>query len=79
MPSFDSRQPEVLEWVSSLRPEAELVMRMALREVFARCRDDRGWTARIDELMAELDPDEETLSRILLECDKTVKMIRETV
>lgn len=78
MPSFDPRQPEVLEWIS-LRPEAELVMRMALREVFAHYRHDRGWTARIEELMAELDLDEETLARILLEYDKTVKMIRETV
>jgi hypothetical protein len=29
--------------------------------------------------MAEIDPDEEHLAGILEECDKTVRMIRETV
>lgn len=52
-------------------------MRMAMREAFDRCRDDRSWNGRIDELMAELDPDEEQIARILHECDKTVRMIRE--
>ena len=53
-------------------------MRMAMREAFDRCRSDPSWNGRIDELMAELDPDEEQIARILHECDKTVRMIRET-
>jgi hypothetical protein len=76
--ALDPRQPALLEWIASLPPEAELVMRMAMREAFDRCRGDRSWNGRIDELMAELDPDEEQIARILHECDKTVRMIRET-
>jgi hypothetical protein len=79
VPALDPRQPILLEWIASLPPEAELVMRMAMREAFDRCRGDRSWNRRIDELMAALDPDDEQIARILDECDKTVRMIRETV
>ncbi|HUC69401.1 MAG TPA: hypothetical protein VMA53_28540 [Stellaceae bacterium] len=79
MSALDPRQPALLEWIASLPPEAELVMRMAMREAFDHCRGDRFWNRRIDELMAELDPDQEQIARILTECDKTVRMIRETV
>jgi hypothetical protein len=78
MSAFDPRQPALLAWIASLPPEAELVMRMAMRETFDRCRGDRSWNGRIDALLAELDPDEEQIARILHECDKTVRMIRET-
>jgi hypothetical protein len=77
--SFDPSKPEVLEWVASLKPEAELVVRMAMRQAFPRCRGDHAWSARIDALMAELEPDEDMLAHVLREARKTAKMIRETV
>jgi hypothetical protein len=79
MSSFDPRKPEVLEWIASLRPEAELVARMAMRQVFPYCRGDLAWNARIDALMAEFEPGEDTLAHILREARKMGRMIRETV
>jgi hypothetical protein len=72
MPVVGSRQPAILEWIDTLEPEAELVARMALREVPDHCGGDSlTWNRRIDELMAEIDPDDEQLARILNECVPT--------
>jgi hypothetical protein len=79
VPSPDPRKPEVLEWIASLRPEAELVARMAMRQVFSHCRGDRTWSARIDALMAEIEPGDDMLAHILREARKMGRMIREKV
>jgi hypothetical protein len=61
---IDPRQlAAVHAFLSGLAPEDELAYRMALRGMFMRCRGTE-WTARIDELRAELVRDTDDAARI---------------
>jgi hypothetical protein len=48
---FDPRDKALLAWLALLLPRQELIARLAVRGLCDRCRDDRAWRARVDELM----------------------------
>ncbi len=62
---FSVRDPVLLDWLARLDPEDELVARLAVRGVAGRFRSDGPWNRRIDELMAQIKPDEDHLAVIL--------------
>ncbi len=68
--AYDPRRPEIIDWIDSLPPESELIVRLAMRATFEGCRADGDWSARVDALIADLAPDEKRLARILREADR---------
>ena len=62
---INPRDPTLLAWLAEQERETELAMRMAMRAISERCRGDRAWKNRIDELTAEVAPDADSLSRVL--------------
>ena len=67
---YDPRRPEIIDWIDSLPPESELIVRLAMRATFEGCRADGDWSARVDALIADLAPDGKRLARILREADR---------
>jgi len=67
----------VTELTAYLNAEAEVALRLALRSACARFRRDRAWTARIDALLAQIDPHGQKLSHLLAEARKIEAIIRE--
>ncbi|MGO8915384.1 MAG: hypothetical protein ACLQJR_05700 [Stellaceae bacterium] len=64
------RDPALLEWLSDLDPETELVARLAIRGLGQRFRGGSEWGQRIDQLMAQLELDEDRLAGILARAAK---------
>jgi hypothetical protein len=77
MATCNTRDPEFLRWLANLTQERELVVRMAMRQVFDNCRDDRAWSARIDELLREINPGDWKLALIRREVDRVAEMLEE--
>lgn len=61
----DPRDPKIDRWLRSLEPRQELTVRYAMREHFPTVRADRKFSARVDELRAALNPDEDQLAMII--------------
>lgn len=61
----DPRDPAIDAWLRSLKPQAELVARFALRAKFPSVRADPAFSARINQLMAAINPDARQLYAIL--------------
>jgi hypothetical protein len=59
--SADPHDPKFMEWLRSLEPRQELVIRYALRAHFPTMRADRENTLRVDELRNEMQLDEDGL------------------
>ena len=76
MTAFDPRDPALLRWLAGLAAKHELVMRMAMRQVFDDARGDPAWSARIDALMPEIDPDERELALLLEQAEMAAEMIQ---
>ena len=72
MPVTDPRDPSIDKWLRSLEPRQELV-----RARFPEVRADRAITARIDELSASLNMDEDRLAMILDDARLVAKSIDE--
>jgi hypothetical protein len=73
---YDPRRPEVLAWIASLKPEGELVIRLAMRECFPHCRDDHVFRARVELLLSELAADDARLEHFMREAAKAAAIIR---
>jgi hypothetical protein len=61
----DPLSPEIDQWLRTLNPLQELATRYALRGLYPEVRANQKFTARIDELRAQLNPDEDQLADIL--------------
>jgi hypothetical protein len=75
----DPRDPALDKWLRSLDRRVELVVRYAMRYHFAAVRGDRGFSARIDELTAQLRPDETQLAMILADAREVSKHVEELI
>jgi hypothetical protein len=65
MISGDPRDPALIAWLRTVEPRQELCIRYAMRGRFMACRADRAFAARIDELFALLNPNEDEYAAIL--------------
>jgi hypothetical protein len=68
--------PALLARLYALEPRAELVMRLALRELHASVRGDRSFGDRIKKLLERLDPRPQEMATILAEARATEKNLR---
>jgi len=62
---LDPRSPEVLKLLRGLDPAQELVARMALNGLCPRCRGDRTWRQRVQELQETTCRNDDDLARIM--------------
>jgi hypothetical protein len=56
--------PGVIAWLATMRPEAELATRYALRALFPELNDDREFTARMLQLIERISADSQIFSAI---------------
>ncbi len=56
-PRFELDPEEADAFVCGMPPRQELVCRLALRGLCSRCRGDRAFTRRTNELIAQFDAD----------------------
>jgi len=73
--AFDPRQPALMEWLGSLDPQDELIVRLALSQLSEYCRADPFWARRIDILMARCCYSSQQLDRIRHGVDRAVAMV----
>ena len=63
---FDPRNAELLLFLGGLKPEAELVARLAIGGLSNRCRLNGAWAARTEALRVKIvGNDEDKLTRIM--------------
>ena len=67
------KDPAIEEWLRSLEPRHELVLRFAMRWRFAELRVDRKFDARVEELRALFD--EARLALILADANLVSEQI----
>ena len=77
MADIDPGDPDLMRWLASLGSEREFVLRLAMRQVFDRCRRDRAWSARIGTLMDEINPGEWKFARLMKQAEKATGMVRD--
>ena len=65
MPASDPQDPALIAWLRTLEPRQELCIRYTVRGQFTACRADQAFNARVDELFALLNPDEDEYADIL--------------
>jgi hypothetical protein len=75
----DPRGPAIEKWLRSVEPRRELVVRYAMRSHFAQVRGDRAFSARIDDLVARLTPDETQLAMVLADAVEVAKDVEELI
>lgn len=61
----DPLDPAIERWLRSIEPRQELTVRYAMRARFPTVRASRKFTARIDEVRAALNPNEDQLAMII--------------
>jgi hypothetical protein len=66
----------LLASLDALEPRAELVMRLALRELHDSVRYDRSFGDRIKKLLERLDPRPQEMAAILAEAREAEKNLR---
>ena len=62
--ALDPHSPGVTAWLATMRPEAELATRYALRALFPALNDDREFTARMLHLIERIGADLQVFSAI---------------
>ena len=70
----DPHDPAIDEFLRSLEPRQELVLRFAMRQRFASMRADRKFDARVDELRQQFD-DEDRLAMICADANLVAAQI----
>jgi hypothetical protein len=65
MPPTTSLDPKLDRWLRRQPPRVELALRYATRGQFDTAKSSRAFNARIDELFATLNPDEDALAAIV--------------
>ena len=66
----------LLARLDALEPRAELVLRLALREVHNNFRGDRSFGDRIKKLLDNLDPRPQEMAAILADAREAEKSLR---
>lgn len=79
MARADPQDPAIDAWLRTLKPQAELVARFAMRAKFPSVRADQAFSARINKLMAAINPDARQLYTILNDAKRLESNISERI
>lgn len=75
----DPLDPQFDRWLRSIEPRSELVMRYAMRIRWPEVRANRKFSARIDELQAQLPTDEDYLALIQKDARTAAEKMEELI
>ncbi|MGO8914390.1 MAG: hypothetical protein ACLQJR_00615 [Stellaceae bacterium] len=75
MSTWDPHDPELMAWIDDLSPEAEYVVREAMRIEFEHCRG-AVWQERVDALLRQIKPSDWQKARLNREVREALEMIR---
>jgi hypothetical protein len=75
MPANGLLDPALDRWLRSIEPRQELVVRYAMSSHFAEVRGNKKFSARVDELKAQLRPNPTQRAMILAEARKVAKFV----
>ena len=74
-PSLDPSDPRFATWAATLAAEDELIVRLALRNHHLHLRGDAAWSARVNELTAQINPSERKIAHFLSEAGRIERAI----
>jgi hypothetical protein len=72
----DPRTPEILAWLATLKLRERLATMHAMSFAFPLLKNDRGWRARIDEVVAALAPTARQHQDILIEAGRISQRLK---
>jgi hypothetical protein len=72
----DPRTPEILAWLATLPLHDRLATMHAMSVAFPHIKNDRGWTARIEAVVAELKPTAREHMDILIEARRISRSLK---